>query len=153
MWDAYYADCTEFDTSTPEKEAAFKLHLLNTTSRVPNRMDLFPSGRCVEPIVAFRTNWRGETFYSANTVVPNMYVADLKPWLGTYGNDKPFYVFTETTRIKSELEKNLPTHLKGQYKKVFGEDRKFALLRVEAGINPHTKATGQKLRKKQLRPG
>ena len=90
---------------------------------------MFPRKVCAEPIVAFRTNWRGEAFYSANTILPALEKEYLTTFLDTYGTEKPFYVFTEKSRIKSELEPTLPTSLKGKYTEVFGANVQFVLLK------------------------
>ncbi|MBV71421.1 MAG: hypothetical protein CMH52_08720 [Myxococcales bacterium] len=133
MWDTYYGDCERY---AQDERAEFERHLIQTASRIPAKLDQFPVAWCKEPVVAFRTNWRGETFYSANTVLPAMETKHFKPFLDLWGNKKPFYLFTERSRIKSELEPNLPAHLKGQYKEVFGANRKFVLLRIEEGLGP-----------------
>ena len=113
--------------------------MLAQSSRVPSKGDIYPRARCKEPIVAFRTNWRGETFYSANTVIPAPETKHLKPFLEQWGKDKPFFLFTEANRVKSELEPNLPKHLKGQYDRVFGQNLKFVLLRIDASIKREAK--------------
>lgn len=148
MWDAYYADCTKYG---PEEEDEFRRHLILTSSRVPTDLETFPSAWCREPFVAFRTNWRGETFYSANTVLPSMETKYLAPFLEQWG-ERPFYLFTERSRVKSELEPNLPADMKGQYREVAippklppeliekyrlpDRNLKFVLLRVEKGTGP-----------------
>ena len=141
MWAAYYDDCTKYK---PSEELEYRRHMLNTSSRVPKKLDTFPRAWCKEPVVAFRTNWRGETFYSANTTQPAMETKHFKPFLEQWGNTKPFYLFTERSRVKSELEPNLPKHLKGQYREVFGTNLKFVLLRIEKGTKPKTKPDSPK---------
>ena len=128
MWDAYYKDCTTLSFESEEQRTQ---HFLETASRVPTRRDLFPRKVCAEPIVAFRTNWRGEAFYSANTILPALEKEYLTVFLDTYGTDRPFYVFTEKSRIKSELEPTLPKSLKGQYTEVFGANVQFVLLKFK----------------------
>ncbi len=130
MFDAYYADCTKFG---PEEDAEYQRFMIQQVSRVPSHPEMFPRERCREPMVAFRTNWRGEAYYSANTVIPTIETKYLEPFMKQWGNDHPFYLFTEKSRVKSELEPNLPAHLKGQYRTVFGQGLKFVLLRVEKG--------------------
>lgn len=129
MWDAYYADCSKYG---PDEEDQYRQYLLETTMRVPSKLETFPRAWCAEPIVAFRTNWRGETFHSANTVIPAPETKHLKPFLDQWG-ERPFYLFTERSRVRSELEPNLPAHLKGQYREVYGTNLKFVLLRIEKG--------------------
>lgn len=140
LWSAYYAHCTPFEGS----EADWSRHILLQSNRVPSKGDVFPKKRCLEPIVAFRMNWRGETFYSGNTVLPVIETKQMKPFLTQWGEHKPFYLFTERSRIKSELEPNLPKHLKGQYTEVFGKNLKFVLLRVEEGSKPSEPAAPEK---------
>jgi 4-amino-4-deoxy-L-arabinose transferase-like glycosyltransferase len=136
MWDAYYADCTKFG---PDETSAYEEFMLLQTGRVPSHPEMFPRARCKEPIVAFRTNWRGETFHSANTVIPSPETKHLKPFLEQWGKDKPFYLFTERNRVSSELEPNLPKALKGQYTEIYGGSLKFLLVRVEQGTKPASK--------------
>ena len=128
MWDAYYADCTakEFKSDAERTQ-----HFLAVASRVPTRRDLFPRKVCSEPIIAFRTNWRGEAFYSANTILPALEKEYLTTFFETYGEDRPFYVFTEKSRIKSELEPTLPKALKGKHSEVFGANVQFVLLKFD----------------------
>ncbi len=132
MWDRYYELCTK-----ETDHDAYRAFSLETTMRVPSHLEMFPRALCKEPIVAFRTNWRGETYYSANTVVPAPETKHLKPFLEAWGNDKPFFLFTEKNRVKSELAPNLPKHLKKAYEKVYGregangEGLKFALMRFD----------------------
>jgi 4-amino-4-deoxy-L-arabinose transferase-like glycosyltransferase len=128
MWDAYYAHCSKREFNSESERTK---HFLTTASRVPTNRSLFPREVCAEPIIAFRTNWRGEAFYSANTILPALEKENLTTFFETYGSDKPFYVFTEKSRIKSELEPTLPKALKGQYTEVFGANVQFVLLRFE----------------------
>ncbi|MBU0550877.1 glycosyltransferase family 39 protein [Myxococcota bacterium] len=131
MWAAYYEDCARFG---PDEEADYQMHMLETAQRVPSRGEMFPKARCREPIIAFRTNWRGECYHSANTVLPAPETKHLKPFLDQWGLDKPFYLFTERHRVKSELEPALPKDLKGRYTEVFGQSLKFVLLRIDSKI-------------------
>lgn len=133
MWDAYYSQCTPMSR---DDEWAYKLKLLHTVQRVPREMDTFPREWCAEPIVAFRTNWRGEAYYSGNTVIPAIEIKHLEAFLEQYGKDKPFFLFTERTRVKSELDRNLPDELKGRYREVFGDNLKFVLMRFDPSMEP-----------------
>lgn len=146
MWSAYYDTCARYG---PDEEDEYRRHLLLTSSRVPTDLETFPTAWCKEPFVAFRTNWRGETFYSANTVLPAMETKYMKPWLEQWGEENAFYLFTERSRVRSELEPNLPKSMKGQYTEVPippqlpahlvekyrlpDRNLKFVLLRVQKG--------------------
>lgn len=157
MWDTYYSQCEPFG---PDEDAEYRTHMLTQVGRIPSKPELYPRVHCKEPVVAFRTNWRGETFYSANTVLPAPETKHLKPFLKQWGNDKPFFLFTESSRVKSELEPNLPKHLKGQYEAVFGgkaRDRKFVLLRIDASRDygkkkPAPESKKKSKKKKNKRP-
>ncbi len=138
LWNAYYDHCTKFEKS---EQAAFEQHLLKTSMRVPAKLDIYPKAWCKEPIVAFRTNWRGENVYSANTVLPAPETKHLGVFLKHW--DSPFYVFTERHRVKSELEKTLPSEWKGRYEEIFGRNLKFVLLRLDKSLPKNTKFTGK----------
>lgn len=131
MWDTYYARCTKFG---PDEEDEYVRQMLLVTMRVPDRPEMFPRARCKEPIVAFRTNWRGETYYSANTVLPAPETKHVEPLLKHLG-DRVFYLFTESARVRSELEPNLPARLKGRYEPVY-DNKKFTLLRIDPSLPP-----------------
>ena len=135
LWESYYQECTPFEPQLPAqaRQLAFERHLLQTTSRVPERLERFPRRWCAEPAIAFRMNWRGETFYTSNTVVPILYSKDLKVFLKQWSGD--FYLFTERKRVKSELLPSLPKELKGSLQERFGGDRHFALFKVERAKN------------------
>lgn len=130
MWSYYYENCEKF----PESERAdFERLLLTSASRIPDKLDMFPRAWCKEPIVAFRTNWRGECYYSSNTVIPVPETKNLKPFLEEFKVDqgRAFYLFTEKPRVKSELEPALPAWLKGKGKEVYTAGNKFVMLRFE----------------------
>lgn len=142
LWDHYYGRCTPVlrPTQSPrEREEALAAHarqLHALAGRVPEDLHSPARRLCVEPAVAFRMNWRGETFHTGNTVTPLLYGKDLKVFLtqrGVWERWKPgadFYIFTERKRIKSELDPHLPPYLRGRYEEVFGEGRHFVLLKV-----------------------
>ena len=135
LWDAYYESCTKFG---PDEREAFQTHTLMSASRMPAEPESFPRAWCREPIVAFRTNWRGECYYSGNTVIPVPETKNFKPFLDEYkvGDGRPFFLFTERARVKSELEPNLPAWLKGKGTEVFMSGNKFVLFRFEAKKPP-----------------
>ena len=136
LWQEYYQRCEPYDRTSDEEQNQFMTHMLTFSKRVPLNLDVF-STWCKSPAIAFRMNWRGEAFYTHNTVVPALHTKDLKPILQTWGvwdewqPNKKFYIFTERSRMKTELERSLPKYLKGQYREVFGEGRRFVLLEVD----------------------
>ena len=151
LWSDYYQRCRRFP-HTPEGEAAFKSHLLSFSSRIPADLDALPAW-CRDPVIAFRMNWRGEAFYTHNTVVPALYTKDLKPILKNWGvwkewsPGKRFFIFTERSRVSSELERSLPKYLKGKHKEVFGEGRRFVLLEVNLDEQEKSNVTKKSISK------
>lgn len=147
LWGEYYQRCETYDRHSLKDESDFRAHLLTFSSRVPSHLEHLPAW-CKSPAIAFRMNWRGEAFYTHNTVVPALYTKDLKPILQTWGvwekwqPNKRFYIFTERSRIKSELERSLPKHLRGKYREVFGEGRRFVLLEVYGDSPPSGEGDG-----------
>lgn len=135
LWKSYYERCDPLPKDDPASKDKISAQLLTFSSRVPSDLSALPAW-CQAPAIAFRMNWRGEAFYTHNTVVPALYTKDLKPILQNWGvwdswqPGKRFFIFTERSRIKTELERSLPKHLKGQYREVFGEGRRFVLLEV-----------------------
>ncbi len=142
LWGAYHTRCTPVTTPqmTPtERHAALSAHarqLHALSGRIPEDLHSPTRPLCAEPAIAFRMNWRGETFHTGNTVTPILYGKDLKVFLTQHGiwerwrPGADFYIFAERKRIQSELEPHLPPYLRGRYTEVFGEGRHFVLLKV-----------------------
>lgn len=147
LWNEYYSRCEKYQRNLATEEAAFRAQLITFSGRVPSNLNVLEAW-CKSPAIAFRMNWRGEAFYTHNTVVPALYTKDLKPILETWGvwdhwsEGKRFYIFTERSRIQTELERSLPNHLKGQYREVFGEGKRFVLLEIDPEVATKSKGSG-----------
>jgi 4-amino-4-deoxy-L-arabinose transferase-like glycosyltransferase len=141
LWEVYDQECTAFvidpAQATDDQIQAYQSHLLTHTSRVPAQLDLFPRKWCKEPIIAFRMNWRGETFYSSNTTIPILETKYFKTLFESWGiwqewqEGKEFFLFSERARVKSELNTNLPAYMKGEEwrTELWGSDRKLVLFK------------------------
>ncbi|AWV89080.1 ArnT family glycosyltransferase [Bradymonas sediminis] len=108
LWDAYYAQCTRIDG--PPGAHRFKRF-------------------CEEPAIAFRLNWRGETFYTQNEVLPMSKDKDFDHFLKENG-DETFYAIMEYSSYRGSFPRALPAHLKGKACITYNENIKFALVKV-----------------------
>ena len=112
LFDAYYAGCT------PEEPPVTLL-----------------SGRrvCEETLVAYKMNWRGETFHSDNTVIPLPDDATLEYFLTTEAGKRTFYALVEYSRLEGQLKGKLSQERRRAVRKVHEDNAKFVLVRVPAG--------------------
>lgn len=108
LWDAYYAQCTRIEG--PPGAHRFKKF-------------------CEEPAIAFKLNWRGETFYTQNEVMPMSKDNDFDYFLEQYG-DETFYGIMEYSSFRGSFQRALPARLKGKSCIVYDGNIKFALVKV-----------------------
>lgn len=108
LWDYYYEVCTR--TDGPPGTHKFK--------RI-----------CEEPIVAFKLNWRGETFYSQNEVIPIRDDDDFTHFLSQI-EDREFFGIMEYARYRGEFQRKLPQSLKGKACIAWDGNQKFVLAKV-----------------------
>ena len=107
LWETYYGLCTRIEG--PEGAPDFKRY-------------------CNEPIVAYRLNWRGETYYTQNEVIPCEDDADFRYFLRTNG-DHSFYAIMQRGR-RSSFTTALSGELRDGVDDVHTENLKFILVRV-----------------------
>ncbi|MFU8803504.1 MAG: ArnT family glycosyltransferase [Bradymonadaceae bacterium] len=108
LWDTYYELCTEVEGppgSDPRKHY------------------------CDEPAIAYKLNWRGETYYTANEVVPIRSDADYDHFLEQTG-DGGFYSIMQHSRFSGEFQRKLPARFKGKACVVYDKNLKFVLAKV-----------------------
>lgn len=116
LWEAYYEQCTPEEG--PPGAHRFKRY-------------------CVEPTIAFKLNWRGETFYTQNEVIPVTDDKDFVHFLEQIG-DKTFYSIMEYSSFRSSFPRELPARFKGKACLVYDGNNKFALVKVPcAPDDPH----------------
>ena len=82
LFDAYYASCT---TTAPDDR---------THAGHP---------RCVEEIVAYKMNWRGETFYSENRVLPLLSDKEARYFLASAAGKRRFFAIVEYSRLQRQF--------------------------------------------------
>ncbi len=105
LWDAYYEQCERIDG--PPGSHRFKRY-------------------CREPVIAYKLNWRGETFYTQNEVIPIRDDDDFTHFF-TQNADAPFYAIMEMPRYKGEFQRKLPADKKGKICLTHNRDAKFVL--------------------------
>ena len=105
LWDHYYEVCTS--TVGPDKRKRY----------------------CEQPVIAYKLNWRGETFYTQNEVIPIRDDDDFDHFLTTAG-DGPFYGIMEYSRYRGEFQRRLPAKFKNKACVVYNKNLKFVLAKV-----------------------
>lgn len=108
LWDYYYSHCTK--TETPSGKDPRKTY-------------------CKEPAVSYKLNWRGETYYSQNQVVPIRDDDDFTYFLKNLG-DGTFYGIMEAGRFSGGFQRKLPAKYKNKSCIVYNENMKFVLAKV-----------------------
>ena len=110
LWDTYYSLCTPIDA--PTDAPRFKRY-------------------CAEPIIAYKLNWRGETYYTQNEVIPVEDDSDFTYFL-RQNDDRSFYAIMQHPRLSS-FRSALPEALRPGISQVHTENKKFILVRVLNG--------------------
>lgn len=116
VWDAYYEQCTPLDA--PPGSHEFKRY-------------------CEEPTIAYKLNWRGETYYTQNEVIPIRDDDDFDHFLEEVG-DGTFYGIMEMGSFNGSFQRSLPERFKGKGCVVYDGNLKFVLAKVPcAPDDPH----------------
>lgn len=108
LWDAYYSMC-------------------NRTDGPPGAHDF--KRFCEEPAIAYKLNWRGETFYTQNEVIPIRDDDDFDHFLAE-NEDATFYGIMEMSRFRGGFQRELPPRFKGKACVVYEGNLKFVLAKV-----------------------
>ena len=108
VWDHYYGHCERVD-GPPGAHP--------------------PKRYCGEPVIAYKLNWRGETFYSQNEVIPIRDDDDFTHVVNGVGAET-FYGIMEYSRYRGEFQRELPARFKGKACVVFNGNLKFVLAKV-----------------------
>ncbi len=108
LWDYYYSVC----------------------DRVEGPPGAHPPKRfCEQPVIAYKLNWRGETFYSQNEVIPIRDDDDFDHFVSQIG-EETFYGIMEYPRYRGEFQRELPSELRNQACVVYNRNKKFVLAKV-----------------------
>jgi 4-amino-4-deoxy-L-arabinose transferase-like glycosyltransferase len=117
VWDEYYRRCTR--TEGPPGHDEKKRF-------------------CAEQSVSYKLNWRGETYYTQNEVIPITTDEDFNHFL-KQNKDRPFYAIMDQNRFQSEFVRKLPPAFGGKACKIDVGSIKFAL--AHAPCDPDTGKT------------
>ncbi len=108
LWDRYYELCTK--TEGPPGSDSRK-HF------------------CEEPAISYKLNWRGETYHTANEVIPIRNDADYTKFLEQVG-DGTYYGIMDKNRYRGDFQRKLPARYKDRACVVHNENMKFVLAKV-----------------------
>lgn len=84
---------------------------------------------CEQRVISYKLNWRGETYYSANEVIPIRDDDDFDHFLEQVGDDT-FYGVMEYGRYRGEFQRRLPAQFKDKACVVYNRNQKFVLAKV-----------------------
>jgi 4-amino-4-deoxy-L-arabinose transferase-like glycosyltransferase len=108
VWDRYYELCTR-------------------TTGPPGHDD--KKRYCEEQSLSYKLNWRGETYYTQNEVLPIREDHEFNHFLSQNG-DRPFFAIMEMSRYRGEFQRNLPTKWKKKSCLIDTGNIKFAFTKV-----------------------
>ncbi|MBH24900.1 MAG: hypothetical protein CMH57_10685 [Myxococcales bacterium] len=111
IWDTYYSVCerTEGPPGHDEKKRY-----------------------CAEQVLSYKLNWRGETYYTQNEVIP-IREDDEFDYFIRNNDGRPFYAIMERSRWNGEFKRKLPDPFKGKACAVHEDNIKFVLVRAPCG--------------------
>lgn len=115
IFDAYWAACSQQD---PQRRT--------------------PAGHpdCAEDITAYKMNWRGETFYSENRVIPTLSDTEARHYVASPAGQRRFFAIVEYTRLQGQFRPLLDAARFKGARRVFEGNSKFVLLDVPAAAPP-----------------
>lgn len=108
VWDRYYELCTR--TPGPPGHDAKKRY-------------------CEEQSLSYKLNWRGETYYTQNEVIPIREDHEFNHFLSQNG-DRPFFAIMEMSRYRGEFQRKLPAKWKNKSCLIETGNIKFAFTKV-----------------------
>ena len=107
LWKAYYAQC----------------------DRVEGPPGAGPKRFCAQPVIAYMLNWRGETYYTQNEVIPIRDEDDFTHFLSQSGQE-PFFAIMEMARYQGDFGRKLPPQLRDKVCITYSENPAFLLAKV-----------------------
>jgi 4-amino-4-deoxy-L-arabinose transferase-like glycosyltransferase len=108
VWDAYYSLCTRVE-GPPGADEKKRF--------------------CKEEAIAYKLNWRGETYYTQNEVIPVRNDGDWDHFIKEQGNET-FYGIMQRGRYHGGFKRSLPPRFRGKSCIVHKENIKFILVKV-----------------------
>jgi len=95
--------------------AIFGAYRAACTRQQPIELDMAGYPRCTEDVAAYKMNWRGETFYSRNKVLPLLSDTESRYFLRSEAGKRRFFLIVERSRLQSQLR---PLFTADRWKKV-----------------------------------
>ncbi len=104
----------------------------------PQQRTLADRPECAEDIAAYKMNWRGETFYSENRVIPLLSDKESRYFLGSEAGKRRFFAIVEYSRLQGQFRPLLDSKRFKSARRVYEGNSKFVLLDVPAAVAPET---------------
>lgn len=117
LWDTYYKLCTQIEPP-------------------PGTHEIKRGRYCEESAISYKLNWRGETYYTQNEILPVRDDAEWRYFLEQNG-DRCFYAIMERGRLNA-FRNALPAPQRPSAEEVHTENNKFILVRANCGTSAPT---------------
>ena len=127
VWDAYYSHCNRLDVPADPGERE-QMCVENDNWSICEHYDE-KKRYCEEEAIAYKLNWRGETYYTQNEVIP---IRDDKDWdaFVKQQGKNGFYGIMQRGRYHGGFKRNLPSHFRGKSCIIYKGNIKFILIKV-----------------------
>ncbi len=127
VWDAYYSHCDRLEVPEDPTERQ-KLCSERGDWGICEYYD-DKKRYCEQEAIAYKLNWRGETYYTQNEVIP---VRDDDDWDAFVDrrDDEPFYGIMQRGRYHGGFKRSLPSKLRGKSCIIYKKNIKFVLIKV-----------------------
>lgn len=127
VWDAYYQHCDRLDVPE-DREDRRRMCAERDDWGICEHYD-DKKRYCEQDAIAYKLNWRGETYYTQNEVIP---VRDDDDWDAFIDrrDDEAFYGIMQRGRYQGGFKRSLPSNLRGKSCKIFEKNIKFILIKV-----------------------
>jgi len=104
------------------------------TERAPGALTHAGHRDCLEDITAYKMNWRGETFYSENRVLPLLSDKEARYFLDSEAGHRRFFAIVEYARLQGQFRPLLSDSRYQGIRRVYEGNTKFLLLDVPAEV-------------------
>ena len=121
LFEDYYADCTPAESDEEIVEAYTPLLTKMGMGAIPEFFGATNRRLCEEQVISWLLTWRGETYYTYDTIIPiNKEATQFEAYLKEWNRGRPFYVFMQS-RGPSYFESKMKTYT-GRIKKKYKND-------------------------------
>ena len=144
LFEKYYTHCTPVDNEPEIDEAYTPLLTTMGLGAVPEFFGATTRRLCKEQVISWLLTWRGETYYTYDTIIPiNKEATQFEAYLKEWNGAEPFYVFmqnrspgyfesklnTYTSRLKKKKDANFKSVKRWKVEKLFFESHFFTLMK------------------------